>query len=153
MMAGLRDLHFKKILHRDMKSLNVFLDADHNVRIGDLGVAKTLKTDFAYTIVGTPYYLSPEMCEEKPYNEKTDIWAMGCIIYELCSGKHPFEATNQAALALKIVMGKYEPIPSNYSSDLSWVVQSCLSVDYKRRPSAAYLLTMPSISCYNRRNR
>ena len=59
MMAGLRDLHLKKILHRDMKALNVFLDADHNVRIGDLGVAKAMKTDFAYTIVGTPYYLSP----------------------------------------------------------------------------------------------
>ena len=77
-----------------------------------------MTSDFAHTIVGTPYYLSPEMCEEKPYNEKTDIWAMGCIIYELCTGKHPFEANNQAALALKIVMGKYNDIPKHYSSDL-----------------------------------
>jgi len=62
MMIGLKDLHSKKILHRDMKTLNVFLDENYNVRIGDLGVAKTMTTDFAHTIVGTPYYLSPEMC-------------------------------------------------------------------------------------------
>jgi NIMA (never in mitosis gene a)-related kinase len=70
---------------------------------------------------------------------------MGCIIYELCTGKRPFEANNQPALALKIVMGKYESIPSHYSSDLTWVVKSCLSVDYKRRPSASYLLEMAKI--------
>jgi NIMA (never in mitosis gene a)-related kinase len=61
-MIGLRDLHAKKILHRDIKTLNIFLDADQNIRIGDLGVAKSMKTDFTHTIVGTPYYLSPEMC-------------------------------------------------------------------------------------------
>jgi serine/threonine protein kinase len=69
---------------------------------------------------------------------------MGCVIYELCAGKRPFEANNQAALALKIVMGKYESLPSHYSSDLVWIVKSCLSVDYKRRPTAAYLLGMSS---------
>lgn len=69
---------------------------------------------------------------------------MGCVIYELCAGKRPFEANNQAALALKIVMGKYDSLPSHYSSDLVWIVKSCLSVDYKRRPTAAYLLGMSS---------
>lgn len=72
------------------------------IRIGDLGVAKLLsdQNNFARTMVmnyiitqvGTPYYLSPEMCEEKPYNEKSDIWALGCVIYELCTFRHPFEA-------------------------------------------------------------
>ncbi len=80
-MLGLRDLHKKKILHRDIKTMNVFLTSNKQVRIGDLGVARTLTGDFASTVVGTPYYLSPEMCEEKPYNEKTDVWAMGCLIY------------------------------------------------------------------------
>lgn len=144
MMIGLRDLHSQKILHRDIKAMNIFLDGENNVRIGDLGVARVLKSDFAHTIVGTPYYLSPEMCEEKPYNQKTDIWAMGCVIYQLCTGKHPFDASNQAALALKIVMGKYNPIPPHYSADLGWVVQTCLSVDYKRRPTASYLLNKQS---------
>jgi NIMA (never in mitosis gene a)-related kinase len=67
-MLGLRDLHRKKILHRDIKTMNVFLTTNKQVRIGDLGVARTLTGDFANTVVGTPYYLSPEMCEEKPYN-------------------------------------------------------------------------------------
>ena len=62
-MIGLKDLHQKKFLHRDIKALNVFLNADKQIRIGDLGVAKAMKTDFANTIVGTPYYISPEMCE------------------------------------------------------------------------------------------
>lgn len=78
-----------------------------------------MKQDFALTKVGTPYYLSPEMCEEKPYNEKTDIWALGCVLYQLCTGKYPFEAENLPSLMLRIVKGKYPPIPNNYSLDLS----------------------------------
>lgn len=65
---------------------------------------------------------------------------MGCLIYELCTFKHPFEANSQAALALKIVVGKYSPIPSHYSQALSWLIRLCLSVDYKRRPNIEYLL-------------
>lgn len=105
---GLDYLHQKKILHRDIKALNVFLTKDENVRIGDLGVAKVLAdtTNFAHTMVGTPYYLSPEMAEEKPYNEKSDVWALGCVLYEMCTHRHPFEASNQAALFLKIIRGK-----------------------------------------------
>ena len=89
--------------------MNIFLCKDHFVRIGDLGVAKALSdsNNFAKTMVGTPYYLSPEMCEEKPYNEKSDVWALGCVLYELCTLKYPFEANNQGALILKIIRGKY----------------------------------------------
>lgn len=73
-----------------------------------MGVAKAMqeKANFAHTMVGTPYYLSPEMCEEKPYNEKSDIWALGCVLYEMCNQKPPFDATNQGALILKIIRGK-----------------------------------------------
>ena len=67
-MLGLRELHKKKILHRDIKTMNIFLTNNREVRIGDLGVARTLTGDFANTVVGTPYYLSPEMCQQKPYN-------------------------------------------------------------------------------------
>ena len=74
----------------------MFLSKDEDIRIGDLGVAKVLEdtTNFAHTMVGTPYYLSPEMCEQKPYNEKSDIWALGCIMYELATYKHPFDVCN-----------------------------------------------------------
>ena len=89
----------------------MFLGKDNTIKIGDLGVAKILdniEKDFATSKVGTPYYLSPEVCEDRPYNSKSDIWSLGCILYELCTLKHPFEAKNQAALLLKIIKGKYE---------------------------------------------
>ncbi|KAI8475589.1 MAG: kinase-like domain-containing protein [Monoraphidium minutum] len=107
MLLGLSDMHRRKVLHRDFKTLNVFLDAAGNAKLGDLGVAKILSTQtaFARTVVGTPYYLSPELCEDKPYNDKSDIWAFGVTLYELCTRRHPFDADNQGALVLKILKG------------------------------------------------
>jgi len=70
---------------------------------------------------------------------------MGCLVYELCTGRHPFEANNQAALALKIVVGKYQALPSHYSSLMSWLIKLCLSVDYKRRPTIQYLLSQQDV--------
>ena len=96
----------------------------------------------AYTIVGTPYYLSPELCEEKPYNHKSDIWSLGCVLYELCTYKHPFEAKNQGSLIMKIVKGQYSPIPSNYSDGLKELVRLLLLKDYKKRPSIAEILNL-----------
>lgn len=142
MCLGMDYLHTKKILHRDIKTMNIFLNKDESIRIGDLGVAKVLceSMNFAHTMVGTPYYLSPEMCEEKPYNEKSDIWALGCVIYELCTSKHPFDANSQGALILKIVRGRYSPIPGNYSTELSELVDGCLNRDYRKRPTAGGIL-------------
>ena len=145
MCLGLKYIHSKRVLHRDMKTINVFLTEDREVRIGDLGVAKIAQDQsmFAQTVVGTPYYLSPELCEERPYNEKSDVWAMGCIVYELCTKTHPFKAANQGALALKIIKGVYDPIPSTYSSELSNVVGLMLTRDYWKRPTANQLLVLP----------
>ena len=96
MCLGIHYLHANKILHRDIKTINMFSAKDDIIKIGDLGVAKQLETSLkmANTVVGTPYYLSPELCEEKPYNNKSDIWSLGCVLYELCTLKHPFEANN-----------------------------------------------------------
>lgn len=134
---GIQYLHSNKILHRDIKTINVFLSSGDKVKLGDLGVAKMLNqtANFAHTIVGTPYYLSPELCEEKPYNHKSDIWSLGCVLYEMCTLRHPFEANNQGALILKIVRGKFDPIPSTFSKELSEMVNSLLTRDYKKRPS------------------
>ena len=142
MCIGMNYIHSKKILHRDIKALNIFLTKDGDIRIGDLGVAKVLAdtANFAHTMVGTPYYLSPEMCEEKPYNEKSDIWALGCVLYELCTHKHPFEAHSQGTLILKIIKGRYTPISGTFSSELADVVNSCLNKDYKKRPTSSTLL-------------
>jgi len=148
--TGLAYVHSKKILHRDIKSMNIFLSKNEDVRIGDLGVAKALAEtgNFAHTMIGTPYYLSPEMCEERPYNSKSDMWAVGCVLYEMCTKRHPFEANNQAALILKIINGKYAPIPSSYSPELTDILNLCLNRDYKKRPGAKTILNRTGNSNY-----
>ena len=137
MCLGLYYLHKNKILHRDIKTINMFLGKDNKIKIGDLGVAKLLNytNNFAHTVVGTPYYLSPELCEEKPYNHKSDIWSLGCVLYELCTFRHPFEANNQGALILKIVRGKFDPISTNFSTALQKMTNLLLTKDQRKRPS------------------
>ena len=82
---GLKSLHDKKILHRDLKSANIFLTANKTIKIGDFGISKVLDNTSAKTFVGTPYYLSPEVCENRPYDFKSDLWSLGCILYEMCT--------------------------------------------------------------------
>ena len=143
---GIADIHKLKILHRDLKTLNIFLMKDLEVRVGDLGVAKVLtQTSFAKTFIGTPYYLSPEICEDKPYNDKSDVWALGCILYELCTYRHPFNARSQGALILKILNGTQDNIPSFYSDDLKKLVNLILEKKYEKRPSCLEILKMPSV--------
>ena len=144
---GLEYLHSKQILHRDIKCLNIFLSNDESIRIGDLGVAKILNNThaFAQTQVGSPYYLSPELCEEKPYNAKSDVWALGCVLYEMCTKTHPFQASTQAALLLKIIKGSYQGLSSEFSSSLRDIVDLCLEKDYTKRPNISTILQRPEI--------
>ena len=137
---GLAYIHSKNILHRDLKPMNIFLKKNNLIKIGDLGVAKMLQTNTkAITYIGTPYYLSPEVCEGKPYNSKSDVWALGCILYELCTFQKPFNAFNQAALCMKIIDGKYKPINKlekipKYSRNLENMINWMLQKNYKERP-------------------
>lgn len=143
---GLTTIHKMKILHRDLKTLNIFLNKDMGVKIGDLGIAKQLNQgSFANTLIGTPYYISPEMCEDKPYNQKSDVWALGCILYELCTFRHPFDATNQGALFLKIMKENPDPIFACYSSNLQKLVNIILEKNYEKRPSCIDILNNPIV--------
>ena len=143
---GLTTIHKMKILHRDLKTLNIFLKKDMEIKIGDLGVAKELnQASFASTLIGTPYYLSPEMCEDKPYNEKSDVWALGCILYELCTYRHPFNATNHGALILKILNSNPEPILAIYSQKLQKLVNEILEKNLQKRPNCWDILNNPSV--------
>ena len=136
MCIGLYHIHSKKIIHRDIKTLNIFLTKDLDAKIGDLGVAKVLQDKIlANTFIGTPYYISPEMCKNKPYNEKSDIWALGCILYELLTFEHPFTARNQAALFIKILKSNFNPLPPNTPEDLKSMVEYILQKNCQKRPS------------------
>ena len=143
---GLAHIHQMKILHRDLKTMNIFLKNGFQVKIGDLGVAKILlKNSFAKTLIGTPYYLSPEICQEKPYNDKSDVWALGCILYELCTFKHPFDAKSQGALILKIMNNTPENINNTYSKDLCNLIHLLLEKESEKRPSCKDILNLDFI--------
>ena len=143
---GLAHIHQMKILHRDLKTMNIFLKNGFQVKIGDLGVAKILlKNSFAKTLIGTPYYLSPEICQEKPYNDKSDVWALGCILYELCTFKHPFDAKSQGALILKIMNNTPENVNNTYSKDLCNLIHLLLEKESEKRPSCKDILNLDFI--------
>jgi len=143
---ALQWLHSNQILHRDIKAMNVFLTATGDARLGDLGVARVLSgSAYANTLVGTPYYLSPEMCEGRPYNDKSDVWAFGCVAYEMCALRRPFDAANQAALYVQIVRGSPCPLPDGYSEGLRGLVGACLARSQGKRPTCAEVLREDSL--------
>ncbi|TRZ01695.1 hypothetical protein DNTS_006527 [Danionella cerebrum] len=142
---ALKHVHDRKILHRDIKSQNIFLTKDGTVQLGDFGIARVLNStvELARTCIGTPYYLSPEICENKPYNNKSDIWALGCVLYEMCTLKHAFEAGNMKNLVLKIIRGSYPPVSVNYSQDLRTLLGQLFKRNPRERPSVSTILNKP----------
>ncbi|BFY99642.1 hypothetical protein BsWGS_02682 [Bradybaena similaris] len=147
MLLSLQHVHSKQILHRDLKTQNILLDKKKEiVKIGDFGISKVLSSKSkAYTVVGTPCYISPELCEGKPYNQKSDIWALGCVLYELASLKRAFEAANLPALILKIMRGTFSPISSRYSPHLRDLILSMLHLDPAKRPTINQIMAQPII--------
>ena len=127
----------KPILHRDLKPANILLDKNMNAKLCDFGLATELAgtNKLAQTVgVGTPYYMSPELVNNQRYDERSDIWSVGCIIYELASLSPPFDAANQLALAVKINSGKIGKLPSCFSEELHRSCHWMLRRDISRRP-------------------
>jgi len=144
---AIKHIHEKKIIHRDLKSGNIFLMKTGLVKLGDFGISKKfMKTmEKAKTMVGTPYYLSPEIISGNPYDAKSDIWSLGVLLYEMMTFKMPFNANNFSMLVAKIQRGNYIPPPSIYTKDLRELVSKCLTLEPERRPSIQEIIRMPII--------
>ena len=124
MFRGLKALHSLKILHRDLKSANIFLsDLKQTAKLGDLNVSKVAKKGLLYTQTGTPYYASPEVWKDQPYDHKSDIWSLGCVLYEMTTLKPPFRANDMNGLYKRVLKGTYPKIPSSYSPDLGAMIK------------------------------
>ncbi|CAE7246958.1 Cdk5rap1, partial [Symbiodinium sp. KB8] len=146
MLEGIAHLHSKQILHRDLKTANMFLTLDGHVKIGDMNVSKLAKQGMAATQIGTPYYMSPEIFRGKAYDAKSDIWSLGCILYELVALQVPFKGRDIDELSRRVQTGYYARLPSTYSADLQSIIRACLKLNPKHRPSAEELLSTPIIA-------
>ena len=145
--AALRYLHVeKRVVHRDLAPGNVLIDSEFNIKLADFGLAKRWGTQSASVMksfVGTILYSCPEIVQSRPYTDKADIWALGCIIYELMTFSQPFSAGNPLTVAKKIVDGEYEPIDeSHYSPLLIGTVKACMTADPSKRPDVLELCQM-----------
>eukprot|EP00192_Tetraselmis_astigmatica_P005145 CAMPEP_0117664870 /NCGR_PEP_ID=MMETSP0804-20121206/9475_1 /TAXON_ID=1074897 /ORGANISM="Tetraselmis astigmatica, Strain CCMP880" /LENGTH=505 /DNA_ID=CAMNT_0005472181 /DNA_START=129 /DNA_END=1646 /DNA_ORIENTATION=+ len=136
---GIDALHQMKVLHRDIKPGNIMVGEGRVLKIGDLGIAKMLKHTMAKTQIGTPHYMPPEVWKSRPYAFPSDVWALGCILYEMATFTVPFEARSMSELRYKILRGKFPPISRQYSSDLTGMVGKLLSASPEDR------LTLPQI--------
>ena len=115
LLQGLKKLHDSKIIHRDLKTANIFYSGG-TAKLGDMNISKILKDEMAKTQTGTPYYACPEVWSDTPYGPKSDVWSLGCVIYEMCCLKPPFRAANFEGLYKKIMGGQYDKIPLSYST-------------------------------------
>ncbi|XP_029990420.1 serine/threonine-protein kinase Nek4 isoform X2 [Sphaeramia orbicularis] len=144
---ALQYLHERNILHRDLKTQNIFLTKTNIIKVGDLGIARVLENqnDMASTLIGTPYYMSPELFSNKPYNHKSDVWALGCCVYEISTLKHAFNAKDMNSLVYRIVEGKLPQMPSKYDPQLGDLIKSMLCKRPEDRPDVKRILRQPYI--------
>ena len=144
---AIKHLHDRKCLHRDIKAENIFLTSDNRIKLGDFGISKLLPSTFACAItrIGTPYYLSPEICMNRPYNTASDMWSLGVCLYEMCMLSHPFDASSMEGLLKKIVRVPHRPVHSYYREELRQLCDELMQKNPSKRPSVAAVLRVPCI--------
>ncbi|XP_050633778.1 serine/threonine-protein kinase Nek11 isoform X4 [Macaca thibetana thibetana] len=146
LLLGVDYMHERRILHRDLKSKNIFLK-NNLLKIGDFGVSRLLmgSCDLATTLTGTPHYMSPEALKHQGYDTKSDIWSLACILYEMCCMNHAFAGSSFLSIVLKIVEGDTPSLPERYPKELNAIMESMLNKNPSLRPSAIEILKIPYI--------
>lgn len=136
-----------KILHRDIKPGNILMDSNSNAKLADFGLSRIMGENSVYaeTKVGTPYYMSPEQIADLKYNEKSDIWSAGCLLFEMAALHPPFQAKSHTELASKINKGQIEPLPARFSDDLRRLVSWMMALDPSQRPTVNDILNLPCV--------
>jgi len=144
-LLALQYVHSNQLLHRDIKPQNIFLLANGMVKLGDFGVSRVLENvdSLASTTTGTPCYFSPELCRNDPYDAKSDLWALGCITYEMAQLVPPFPSENMGQMCKDIINEEPTPLPAHYSNDLRVLIKMMMEKNPEHRPTAAQLLAMP----------
>lgn len=145
---ALRDCHCGEqvICHRDIKPGNIFINSEGHVKLGDFGLARSLGANLASTILGTPLYMAPEIIIGKKYNEKCDIWALGCVIYEMASLRTAFYGGEIHSLQNKIKYEKIQKISSRYSDALWKIINMMLEKNPIDRPSVLEILKFRNVA-------
>ena len=108
---------------------------DGTAKLGDLNVSKVARRGLGYTQTGTPYYASPEVWKDQPYDNKRDIWSLGCVLYEMITLRPPFRAQNMEGLYNKVIKGQLNKIPERFSNELFEIVKLLIQVNSDLRPS------------------
>eukprot|EP00922_Rhytidocystis_sp_ex-Travisia-forbesii_P055215 GHVS01081782.1.p1 GENE.GHVS01081782.1~~GHVS01081782.1.p1 ORF type:complete len:226 (+),score=30.34 GHVS01081782.1:158-835(+) len=144
--AAVHHMHRHNVLHRDLKLANILLDGTNRVRVTDFGISKCIGDEgFAKTQIGTPLFMSPESLKGQPYSYPSDVWSLGCVLYNMLALKPPFDAVSMVCLLQAIKKERPHMLPRGVSKSVSDLCMSMLDKAPDRRPTVEHIMQHESV--------